>query len=103
MRSLAILLALASAVAVDVTPTSTLAEAAPQRFGATGVIKSFGPSRAYANIAHDDIPGFMAPMTMSFHTQKPGQLAALAAGDPVRFEFQVQTDGRRVLLSIERR
>lgn len=102
MRALVIFLALASAVAADLTPSTTRAESAPQRFRATGHIKSFGPNRAFANIAHDDIPGFMGPMTMSFHARSAGQLAPLSTGDAVRFEFEVQSDGRRVLLTIEK-
>lgn len=102
MRALVIVLALASAVVTDLTPFTTRAESAPQRFRATGHIKSFGPGRAFVNIAHDDIPGFMGPMTMSFHARSAGQLGALAAGDPVRFEFEVESDGRRVLLTIEK-
>ncbi len=59
-----IVLALASAVAADLTPSTTRAESAPQRFHATGHIKSFGPNRAFANIAD-------LPVTRYVATQQP--------------------------------
>lgn len=71
-------------------------------YRATGAIKSFGPGRAFVNIAHDDIPGFMKAMTMSFHPGSADQLAKLQVDDRVRFEFTVTDEGRRVLAWIEK-
>lgn len=62
-----------------------------------GVVKSFGPGRKYVNILHDDIPDYMASMTMSFEPKSPDQIAALAEGDRVSFTFRDTPDGRRVL------
>ena len=69
---------------------------------ATGVIRSFGPNRQYANIAHDEIPGYMMAMTMSFECGRSGQLDGFAANDRVAFDFVEEADGRRVLSSITR-
>ena len=72
-------------------------------YQATGTVKSFGPDRAWVNIAHDDIAGYMKAMTMSFRARDADQLAKLAAGDAVRFQFVVLDDGRRVLDWIAKR
>jgi protein SCO1/2 len=72
-------------------------------YSATGVIKSFGPDRAFVRIAHDTIPGFMEAMTMPFRARAAEQLAGLSVGDAVRFRFAVQTDGACVLEAIEKR
>ena len=66
---------------------------AGQSYDARGVIKSFGPGRAYVNIAHEAIAGFMPAMTMAF---EPGSVGAtldgLTVGDPVTFSFTVDDD-----------
>lgn len=75
----------------------------PRTYHATGTIKSFGPGRAYVNITHDEIPGYMAAMTMSFWPERVEQLDGLAVGDRVEFEFTETEDARRVLLGIRKR
>lgn len=70
---------------------------------ATRAVESFDPSRAFVNLAHDEIPGFMKAMTMSFHPSTADPLAKLSVGDRVRFELTVTDEGRRVLLWIEER
>jgi protein SCO1/2 len=77
--------------------------AGPKTYHAAGVIKSFGPSRAFVNIAHEDIPGYMQAMTMSFEPQRPGLLDGLAEQDRVAFDFMETEDARRVLTRIDRR
>jgi len=71
-------------------------------YDARGVVRSFGPSRAYVNIAHEDIPGYMKAMTMSFEPRTPSQLDGLAVGDHVVFRFTDQGDGRRLIDSIRK-
>jgi Cu(I)/Ag(I) efflux system periplasmic protein CusF len=82
---------------------STARRANPQTYRATGTIRSFGPGRAYVNIAHEEIPGYMAPMVMSFWPQRVEQLDGLAVSDRVEFEFTETEDGRRVLTSMRKR
>jgi protein SCO1/2 len=77
--------------------------AAPKSYHAVGVLQSFGPGRGFVNIAHEDIPGYMRAMTMSFEPQRPGQLDGLAEKDRVAFDFAETEDARRVLTRIERR
>lgn len=70
---------------------------------ATGVIRSFGPDRAFVRIAHDEIPGYMKAMTMSFEPREASQLAALAEKDAVAFSFTEEPDGRYLLVAIKKR
>ncbi|MBK6460053.1 MAG: copper-binding protein [Myxococcales bacterium] len=74
---------------------------ATDRYVTRGIIKSFGKSRRYVNIAHDDIPGYMAAMTMAFHPARPEQLLGLEVGDRVEVAFVEQGD-RRILESIRK-
>jgi Cu(I)/Ag(I) efflux system protein CusF len=82
---------------------SSAGQAEPKTYRATGTIKAFGPARAYVNIAHEEIPGYMGAMTMSFWPQRAEQLDGLAAGDHVEFEFTETEDARRLLASIRKR
>ena len=74
--------------------------AAPKSYATKGTIRSSRPARAYVNIAHEDIPGYMMAMTMSFEPGKPGQLDGLAENDRVELVFAETADGRRILASI---
>jgi Cu/Ag efflux protein CusF len=76
--------------------------AADEHYSARGVVKSFGPKRAYVSIAHEKIPGFMDAMTMSFESRSPEQLAGLEVGQKVAFTFTATADGRRILDGITR-
>jgi len=78
-------------------------QADPKRYRATGVIRSFGPDRGYVNIAHDEIPGYMSAMTMSFWPERKEQLDGLVVGDRVAFEFTEAEDARRILATIGKR
>ena len=80
--------------------TGTSSESA-KSYTTAGVIKSFGENRAYANITHDDIPGYMKSMTMSFEPRTPDQLKDLKEGDRVKFTFS-DADGKRLLDKIEK-
>ena len=39
-------------------------------------------------VAHEDIPGFMDAMTMSFEVNKPSLLHKLKPGDHIRFTLE---------------
>lgn len=69
---------------------------AAERYSTRGTVRSFGKNRRYVNIAHEDIPGYMLAMTMSFEPADPSQIAALAEGDRVELTFV--DDGRRRLI-----
>ena len=76
------------------------AAAAEERYSAHGVVKSFGPKRAFVNIAHERIPGYIEAMTMSFEPRSEAQLAGLEVGARVAFAFTVTADEHRLLDSI---
>ena len=78
------------------------AEAAPQVYHATGIVKSFGPLRGYVNIAPEEIPGYMGAMTMSFEPQRPSLLEGIVEGDRIAFDFTESVDARRVLSRVEK-
>lgn len=69
---------------------------AESRYTTRGTVKSFGKKRRYVNIAHDDIPGYMSAMTMSFEPSDPHQLDPLVEGDRVTLTFT--DDGQRRVL-----
>ncbi len=92
----------AFAFAATLSTCSRQSTALPAAHHATGVVRSFGPQRAYVNIAHDDIPGYMSAMTMSFEPASPEQIASLAEKDKVVFDFREDTEGRRILIRIEK-
>ena len=75
------------------------AASAPRVYETRGVLRSFGPDRAYANIHHETIPGYMEAMTMSFEAKEAGPRAPFEVGQRVAFSFSDE-DGRRVLLTI---
>ena len=85
----------AAGLAFAVVLGATKARAA-ERYTTRGVVKSFGRARRYVNIAHEDIPGYMQAMTMSFEPSSPTQLDGLVEGQRVELTFT--DDGlRRVL------
>lgn len=92
----------ASLTSVGASCAKSSAETAPQVYHATGTVKSFGPLRAYVNIAHEEILGYMGAMTMSFEPQRPSLLEGLAAGDRIAFDFTETIDARRVLSRVEK-
>ncbi|MBX3226990.1 MAG: copper-binding protein [Labilithrix sp.] len=90
MRSRLAALAFAVAAVVSVSPV----DAKDETYKTRGTVQSFGKDRRYVNIAHEDIPGYMMAMTMSFDPRTPAQLDGLAAGDKVRVTFTVSGDKR---------
>ena len=71
-------------------------------YSVRGVIEGFGPERRTVRIAHEDIPGFMMAMTMSFVPRTPKQLAGLVVGDRVWLTFTATDDGQLAIDSIRK-
>ncbi len=69
---------------------------AASRYTTRGTIKSFGKARRYVNIAHEEIPGYMLAMTMSFEPSGPTQLDGYEPGDRVELTF-LDEGQRRVI------
>ena len=56
-----------------------------QSYDVTGRVEGVDAEREQVRIAHDEIPGFMPAMTMSFDVASPAALEAAQPGDRVRF------------------
>lgn len=67
-----------------------------ERHGGTGVVREVRPDLAQIVLAHEEIPGVMPAMTMSFDAA-PELLADLAPGDRVRFELSATPERYRVV------
>lgn len=67
---------------------------AAETYRTKGTVQSFGKDRKYVNIAHEDIPGYMMAMTMSFDPRSPSQLDGLNPGDKVKVTFTVEGNKR---------
>src|SRR5215475_2435766 len=59
-----------------------------------GVVVSLNIPEREVTIKHEEIPGYMQPMTMPFAVKKTNELAGLSPGDPVSFRmFVTEKDG----------
>jgi protein SCO1/2 len=68
-------------------------EAGVLRFPVTGIVVA-APEGRRVRVAHDEIPGYMAAMTMGF-TLGEEETAALTPGDRIRFTLRVGPEGSR--------
>lgn len=96
------LFVLATTAATSLVVSRAGASASTPRYQTRGVLKSFGPERAYANIAHEKIEGYMEAMTMSFEPKSRDQFADLKPGDTLSFTFVALADGRRVIETLHK-
>lgn len=76
-------------------------DSAPRHFTARGTVKDVTADRKRVQIAHEEIPDFMAAMTMEFAVQDPALLTDIRPGDQVTFTLEQTTDTLRVI-AIER-
>ncbi|HYG22901.1 MAG TPA: SCO family protein [Verrucomicrobiae bacterium] len=60
-----------------------------QVFNVTGLVVEVTPEEKSIRIKHDEIPGYMPPMTMSFDVKDTNELAGVEAGHPVSFRMIV--------------
>ncbi len=77
------------------SPQATDVSGATQRvFEVRGTILELQPQEKTVRIRHEEIPGYMAAMTMPFEVRDTNELAGLEAGDTVVFRLNVtETDG----------
>ncbi len=66
-----------------------------------GVVVSVDAAKGEVTLDHEDIPGFMKGMTMTFHVD-PSLLAGVEAGQQVDFRVREEA-GRYVVTAIEPR
>ncbi|MDW8307905.1 MAG: SCO family protein [Verrucomicrobiales bacterium] len=70
------------------------ADAPARTFEVRGIILELQPLEKTVRIRHEEIPGYMAAMTMPFEVRDTNELAGLEAGDTVSFRLNVtDTDG----------
>ncbi len=70
---------------------------ADDTYDVTGVVEGVYVEDRQIKIAHDDIPGFMPAMTMSFDVANPGLLAGVTVGNKVRFKLERTATTLRIL------
>ncbi len=65
-------------------------------YAVRGVLQSADATNGRAVIAHEEIPGYMAAMTMEFTAAQPVELAGLVPGDVLIFELRVMERESRI-------
>jgi Cu/Ag efflux protein CusF len=75
--------------------------APPEKLVGRGVVQHVVPADRRVVIAHDDIPGFMRAMTMSFEVRNPALLEKLTPGERIRFTLE-RTDQTLYLVAAEK-
>lgn len=83
--SLALLLGLLALAAMGCRPKETTVQVRGRYLGS-----QFGG--LVAVIHHEDVPGVMPAMRMSFRVENPEELAGLERGSAISFELQMQGD-----------
>lgn len=62
--------------------------AGPRDYAVRGVVRAVLPELGVLVIAHEEIPGYMPPMTMGFRVASAEVRDQVAIGDEVRFRLQ---------------
>ena len=75
--------------------------APPEKLVGRGVVQKVVPADRRVVIAHEDIPGFMPAMTMSFEVRDPALLEKFTPGERVRFTLE-KTDQTLYLIEVEK-
>jgi len=66
--------------------------APPEKLVGQGVVQKIVTDDRRVVIAHENIPGFMAAMTMSFEVKNPALLVHLTPGERIRFTLEKTKD-----------
>src|ERR1041385_2356704 len=74
--------------------TSSWSRTNQQGFQVKGLVTEVNPAEKSVTIKHEEIPGYMQPMTMPFDVRDTNELAGIEPGDPVSFRLTVsETEG----------
>ena len=65
---------------------------APRAFTVRGTVREVQADERQVIVSHEEIPGYMAAMTMPFRVKSSHDLAGLAGGDRIRFTLHVTAD-----------
>jgi protein SCO1 len=88
-RALALSCALLTGACVSCSPAQDSGSTNRRTFEVKGKVISIAADAHSVVIQHEDIPGFMSAMTMSFPVKDPSLLRALVPNDLVKFELTV--------------
>ena len=69
----------------ELVAAQTLGSAAEREWTANGVVRAILPDVDVIVLTHEELPGFMVPMTMGFRAVSPKIYAGVHVGDAVRF------------------
>jgi Cu/Ag efflux protein CusF len=69
----------------ELARTRVASLAGEREFHAQGVVRAILPELNVVVVTHDEIAGYMPPMTMGFRVTTPQLLNGVAVGDSVRF------------------
>lgn len=72
-------------------------EPPPQTFQAHGIVEAVEVEQGAIVIAHDEIPGFMEAMSMTFKAPHPIMLKNVQPGDEVNFSLMLARDGLYIM------
>lgn len=68
-----------------------------------GVVRAIDLEHRSITIAHENVPGYMPPMTMPFELADVAQVQGISVGDRIVFRFRPEAGGRHVIVTIRRR
>ena len=74
---------------MKLAPAAPLASTNLQTFFVRGVVKEVKPDGKTVIVDHEEIPNYMAKMTMPFKVKDPHQLANLGTNDAIHFRLNV--------------
>jgi Cu(I)/Ag(I) efflux system periplasmic protein CusF len=80
-------------------PAAAAPAPSPRIVVGEGEVVSTAPRSGQIVVDHEEIKGFMAPMTMGYRVDPPSLLEAVKEGDRVRFTIDVQ---RRAIVKLEK-
>jgi Cu(I)/Ag(I) efflux system periplasmic protein CusF len=101
-RTSALILTLVCLVAVSCSKTDPAASNTEKKiYNSTGVVKAVDLKNNKVTIDHQDIPGFMSAMEMTFSVASAPLLDGMAAGDRVAFSLE-RSGGKAAVINISK-
>ena len=91
----------AADLARELAVARAAASSGEREYTAQGVVRAVLPEMNLIVITHDDIPGYMPPMTMGFRAASPKIHEGAGIGDAVRFTLR-GTPPNLVIVAIEK-
>ena len=71
-----------------VARTQAATAGAERSWNLRGVVRAVLPDLNVVVLTHEDIPGYMGPMTMGFRVHEPQLYRGLDIGEPIRFTLK---------------